>query len=221
MTSQIEKRAKILQSCLSNLKDSIELIGQYFIDEERDSQLATIKQLAEKYHDDEAKYDVSRAALDRTDKYFNSENNDEMVNVDDIYSRNAKECVTCIVPFEAHSNMKDIISALRSADSMPGPSSDANNSIILTQVKQLPIDPITKTQLQNPWKNTICGHAYEYSVIINYIKSKKGKAKCPYVGCTNGNVRKIDLIEDTNLSLKIQESQTNTSILQSSIEEID
>ncbi|GJQ73690.1 putative SUMO transferase [Trypoxylus dichotomus] len=219
---QNDRRAKIFQTCLGNLNECVELVGEYFMDDEKHSQLRIIEQLAKQYHEDRTKLDLSKAALKLTNDYFNSENNNQAINIDEVYNNSAKKCVNCIVPFAEHPDMKVIIDSLNNVSSVPGTSEKMNDEcLVLTQSIQLLVDPITKTELQNPWKNKVCGHVYEYSTIMDYINSKKGKGlKCPYVGCANANIRKADLVEDRNLLIKIQ-NQRNTTVLQNSIQEID
>jgi len=46
-------------------------------------------------------------------------------------------------------------------------------------------DPISQKVIVDPVRNTRCGHVYDRNTISVHIKATGGKAKCPYVGCTN------------------------------------
>ena len=62
---------------------------------------------------------------------------------------------------------------------------DACGEIIATQIIHT-IDPITRLEMKDPVKNTLCGHTYEKSSILQIIK-KNPKTKCPMAGCPNKN----------------------------------
>lgn len=44
------------------------------------------------------------------------------------------------------------------------------------------IDPISKTRIVDPIKNTVCGHTYDRESITQMLKINK-KTRCPVVGC--------------------------------------
>ncbi|KAF7632322.1 SP-RING-type domain-containing protein [Meloidogyne graminicola] len=49
-------------------------------------------------------------------------------------------------------------------------------------------DPITKKRIQEPVKNSICGHVYERESIIEHIRFQKSRRQlyqCPVQRCTN------------------------------------
>eukprot|EP00088_Acartia_fossae_P054006 TRINITY_DN6169_c0_g2_i3.p1 TRINITY_DN6169_c0_g2~~TRINITY_DN6169_c0_g2_i3.p1 ORF type:complete len:204 (+),score=12.50 TRINITY_DN6169_c0_g2_i3:40-651(+) len=68
-------------------------------------------------------------------------------------------------------------------------SKDDDLKIIKTRLNSL--DPITKKEIVNPWKNKYCGHVYEKETILAWIKSTRSRGKevkCPYAGCTQRNL---------------------------------
>ncbi|XP_023017339.1 uncharacterized protein [Leptinotarsa decemlineata] len=82
---------------------------------------------------------------------------------------------------------------------------ELSDSMMCSNVFTPPIDPITKTVVRNPYKNKRCKHVYEHGTIVGYIKQLKSKAKCPYIGCNNNQLRVTDLVADTSLQSQITE----------------
>ena len=80
---------------------------------------------------------------------------------------------------------------------------DSGDELISTQVVNT-IDPITRKEMTDPVKNTLCGHTYERDSILQLI-GKHPKTKCPMAGCANSNpVNQNHLIANTDLLRYIQ-----------------
>jgi E3 SUMO-protein ligase NSE2 len=66
------------------------------------------------------------------------------------------------------------------------------------------IDPMSKKQIRNPVRNSVCGHLYDKASIEDGIKTNS-RIKCPYIGCHNKNAVKLsDLKEDRELKRKLE-----------------
>lgn len=78
-----------------------------------------------------------------------------------------------------------------------------DDSLLCSNVFKPPIDPISKVVIKEPYKNTACGHYFDYATILNYIKERKGRAKCPYMGCANLNFRSEHLRLDKKMKEQI------------------
>lgn len=84
-----------------------------------------------------------------------------------------------------------------------------DNSILASQQFSVPLDPLTKQPISNPCRNSVCHHVYEHDVIMEYIvsekkRSKKKMCKCPYIGCSNGNLKVQDIVKDRELKSQIE-----------------
>ncbi|XP_065162027.1 E3 SUMO-protein ligase NSE2-like [Atheta coriaria] len=82
-----------------------------------------------------------------------------------------------------------------------------DRSFILSQVDYIPVDPITKNKICDPARNSVCNHVYEHDIIMDYLKQfyrkrLKKKVKCPYIGCSNKNVKAEHIIRDPELKKK-------------------
>ena len=62
---------------------------------------------------------------------------------------------------------------------------DDDGEVIATEMTST-IDPITRKEMTDPVKNTLCGHTYERNSIYQLI-TKHPKTKCPMAGCANLN----------------------------------
>lgn len=84
---------------------------------------------------------------------------------------------------------------------------EIDEDIAVTQSQRNFICPITQRELQCPVKNKVCGHSYEEEAIIKIIQTKhkqKKKARCPVVGCDNGDMNQSDLSTDSTLRRAIE-----------------
>jgi hypothetical protein len=59
--------------------------------------------------------------------------------------------------------------------------------------------PLTGTLLEDPVKNSVCGHAYSKAAILDHLRRAKGKV-CPMVGCHNRRVTMDQLVPDLELT---------------------
>ncbi|XP_051879118.1 E3 SUMO-protein ligase NSE2 [Pristis pectinata] len=84
---------------------------------------------------------------------------------------------------------------------------EIDEDIAVTQSQRNFICPITQREMECPVKNKVCGHSYEEEAIIKIIQTKhkqRKKARCPVVGCDNGDVNQSDLSMDTTLRRAIE-----------------
>ena len=85
---------------------------------------------------------------------------------------------------------------------------DDGGEIITTETVST-TDPITRKEMTNPIKNTLCGHTYERNSILQLI-SKNSKTKCPIAGCANRNaVTQNHLILNSDVLRLIQHKNRN------------
>ncbi|KAH3820805.1 E3 SUMO-protein ligase NSE2-like [Dreissena polymorpha] len=65
--------------------------------------------------------------------------------------------------------------------------------------------PYTGKVMECPMRNKHCGHSYERDGILQYIKQRQKKAKCPVVGCANEKpIVQEDLVENRELKRYIE-----------------
>ncbi|KAL4226175.1 hypothetical protein ACF0H5_014161 [Mactra antiquata] len=71
--------------------------------------------------------------------------------------------------------------------------------------------PYTGMQMVKPVTNKHCGHNYDKDGILQYIKQRKNKAKCPLGGCSNDKpIEPIDLEENKDLKRYIDRLNRKT-----------
>ena len=83
---------------------------------------------------------------------------------------------------------------------------DDDGEVVATETVST-IDPITRKEMTDPVKNTLCGHTYERNSIMQLI-SMNSKQKCPMAGCANKNpVTQNHLIANSDVSKLIQQNK--------------
>ena len=83
---------------------------------------------------------------------------------------------------------------------------DDDGEIIATETLSI-IDPITRKEMKDPVKNTLCGHTYERSSITQLI-SINPRQKCPMAGCANKTpVSLNNLIVNSDVLKLIQQNR--------------
>lgn len=82
----------------------------------------------------------------------------------------------------------------------PQPSCSVDDDVEMTQQTVNTKCPYTGKEMVMPMRNKICGHNYEKEGILQYIKQRKKKARCPLGGCSNEKpVELTDLEENREL----------------------
>ena len=62
--------------------------------------------------------------------------------------------------------------------------------------------PITGSLFQEPLKNKLCGHTYSKPGIQHWFANRK--TKCPIPGCANHSLTRSQLVDDVEMTLKLQ-----------------
>jgi Zinc-finger of the MIZ type in Nse subunit. len=57
--------------------------------------------------------------------------------------------------------------------------------------------------MENPVRNTVCGHVYDYSGIKFYMGSRRVR-QCPVPGCANRQVTMSQIEHDEEMQLKVK-----------------
>lgn len=71
--------------------------------------------------------------------------------------------------------------------------------------------PLTGTLLENPVKNSVCGHAYSKEAILDHLRRRGTKEKvCPMVGCHNRAVTLQQLVPDLELTQLVRRQKRRT-----------
>ena len=82
---------------------------------------------------------------------------------------------------------------------------DDDGEVVATETVST-IDPITRKEMTDPVKNTLCGHTYERSSITQLININS-KQKCPMAGCANKNPVTLNhLIANSDVLKLIQQN---------------
>ena len=81
----------------------------------------------------------------------------------------------------------------------------------MTETIVATLDPWTKQEIRQPYRNGRCGHLYDRSSLETVLQKRSRKPTCPYVGCTNKlPLRWEDLTEDSVTKNAIEKRKTQT-----------
>ncbi|XP_044758767.1 E3 SUMO-protein ligase NSE2-like [Coccinella septempunctata] len=197
----------ILGHCVDSLRSCKELSDKYLED---DTHLRSIiqKVTMEYVEENFDKEKADRALLKLKNDLNEHENAD--VDIEALYKKYVEEDETELIHNETDI-WKEIFSGTDIQEVLPKNErlSDANfdrvdDSLLCSNVFKPPIDPISKVVIKEPYKNLACGHYFDYGTILNYIKERRGRAKCPYVGCTNSNFRAEHLKLDERMKQQVE-----------------
>lgn len=73
--------------------------------------------------------------------------------------------------------------------------------------RQIPKDPITRTDIRIAVRSKVCGHVYDSESIDEYFTQRekaKKRVQCPQAGCTNRNMKRQDIETDEETNKLIQ-----------------
>lgn len=224
-----ENYEELVDNCVDQLKTWKKLIGKYLDDDEKAKEVEKLKKTATGFCEIDEQFNRHQKVFDKIDIYL--EHNDEdpsTVDVDKIFDEMLKNEPVSSTSNLSHNriwqtlfhNDEDIMIVEKKEKKQlrDNQFEEVDDSLLCSNVFTPPVDPISKVVIRNPFRNKKCKHVYEHLTIIDYIKQLGRKAKCPYIGCKNINLRTTDLVEDNELQSNItqyldtqQDSQTSDS----------
>ena len=190
-----DKSEVILKDFASMLQSCGELIHKYADKEKRD-QLASLRNMALNMYNSHHEHENNVAALNSTKQHFEDDSDNISNDVDEVYRKCIDQVHSVQISFEEHPTWSPVHKVLKKRDEEHG---DTNASVTISQCSGASIDPLTKKLIEQPCKNRVCGHVYEYKSIMEYLKGNKKRVNCPYVGCGNFRLRSSDICRDENL----------------------
>ena len=89
--------------------------------------------------------------------------------------------------------------------------SGGDQELVMTETHVATLDPWTRQEIRQPYRNGRCGHLYDRSSLESVLQTRAKKPTCPYVGCTNKTpLRWEDLTEDSVAKQAIEKRKTQT-----------
>ncbi|XP_034824490.1 E3 SUMO-protein ligase NSE2-like [Maniola hyperantus] len=200
--------ADLRKQCISSLYLCADNVLKY-LDEERDSELALLKNCVREYCTMEAMQDLEAQALVKATRETDVSSVDCL---DEKYNAHLQSMqAQRRQNIDNHPFMLEFEKRIRTAQLTS--SQNLNESdIAITETHEAFLDPITKKPIEDPVRNTNCGHVYERAAILSHVQ-QRNKAKCPVVGCGNREpVQLSHLVDDDALRMRLSASN-NRSIL--------
>ncbi|CAF4754360.1 unnamed protein product [Pieris macdunnoughi] len=205
------------KQCLSSLYSCTENISKY-LDVERSSEYEKMKLHVKEYCLMEAREDVAAQALEKAKGEIDASNVDSL---DTKFESNLRIMAKNSLTVDRHPYMlefkKHVEKAMQSAKS-----NIDDSDIAITESQTIYNDPFTKKSIEDPVRNSMCGHIYEKEVIMKIIQKNKKGIKCPVAGCGNRNLIKAKhLISDEELKFRMTLTHHSTMVQERSIMELN
>ncbi|XP_060801039.1 E3 SUMO-protein ligase NSE2 [Amyelois transitella] len=206
---------ELRKQCIASLYLCTDNICKY-LDDEKKAEFDKLKTLVGEYCYQEAQQEVAIQALEKAKRETDSD-------VDSLESR-FKENLTSLAGKRAdvnkHPFMIEINKRYQQAQQVARQNLDESD-LAITETQDRYIDPITKKPIEDPVKNTVCGHIYERDSIMNLI-NRNNRTKCPVAGCGNkGPIKKQHLLSDEELKFRMTITQHSTMIQERSVMNLD
>ncbi|GFS17408.1 E3 SUMO-protein ligase NSE2 [Elysia marginata] len=96
--------------------------------------------------------------------------------------------------FTDSGTIEEQLASLRAA--LTGSAEESQGELAMTEMDINIRCPYTGCTMQDPVRNILCGHVYDRTGILTYVKQKKSKAKCPVGGCGNTEPIQESHLED-------------------------
>ncbi|XP_045520682.1 E3 SUMO-protein ligase NSE2-like isoform X1 [Pieris brassicae] len=209
--------ADLRKQCLSSLYSCTENISKY-LDAERSSEYEKMKLYVKEYCLMEAQEDVAAQALEKAKGEINASNVDSL---NTNFESNLRSMAKNNLTVDRHPYMLKFKKLVEKE--MKSTRSNLDDSDIAITASQTTYnDPFTKKAIEDPVKNSLCGHIYEKEVIMNIIQKKKKGIKCPVAGCGNKNlIQTKHLVSDDELKFRMTLTHHSTMVQERSIMELN
>ncbi|KAJ8950597.1 hypothetical protein NQ314_007822 [Rhamnusium bicolor] len=193
--SLLERHEQILDNCVASLKTWKQLIVDYLDGEDRDAELNKLEQVTKDYCHITNNFQKSVKVLQKVEEQLNDDEGSPK-DVDQLYKDNLENVPTPSGEdymanefwqniFSGRSDVMEVKQKENKLDESQF--EELGDSLLCSNVFTPPIDPISK----------------KYSMIVDYIKQQKRKAKCPYIGCKSNHLAVTDLVIDAQLQSQI------------------
>lgn len=212
-----QERNEIFSDCVDSLKLWKELIYKYADDDSGITQ--QLEEVVKDYCRTDYEASVAEKAcaevVSQVEEISNNNNSQERLDIDQLYQNKLTSIQNSSFNPEQHQIWKEIMLNERSELDVEEvqPEVQNNQSMVYEEVQDQvfcsttaftpSVDPISKKAIQDAYKSRTCGHIYEYKFILQYIKSMKNKAKCPFIGCGNKSLTLTELFKDQDTQDKI------------------
>ncbi|OWR49078.1 E3 SUMO-protein ligase NSE2 [Danaus plexippus plexippus] len=186
------------KQCVSNLYKCSENVIKNF-QEEQEEKLTTLKFYLERYCIHEAEQNVLREVSEKIKSDSNASNINSINKRFDKYLKD----MTKRVKVKDHPSMLKMMKVIEKGQTFRDGNLDESD-VAITQTEEAFIDPLTMRVIQDPVRNTLCGHVYEREAIIAHIRGRKKKTLCPVVGCRNTEPLRVEqLVPDEDIRLRV------------------
>ncbi|KAI8428512.1 hypothetical protein MSG28_007299 [Choristoneura fumiferana] len=202
--------ADLRKQCITSLYLCSDNISKY-LEDNKEAEFAKLKSYVEDYCILESQQEEAIQALERAKRETDASNVDTL---QERFDANLQSLANTRSNVNNHPYMMEIKKRIQRGMQMSRNNLEESDMAI-TESDNRPIDPITKRPIEDPVKNTVCGHIYDREAIMNLLNLKK-KIKCPVAGCGNRNpINPNQLISDEELKFQMSLNTHSTMIQQS------
>lgn len=208
-----ENEEVLMEKCVDKIKSCRKLITKYLDEDEKIVEMEKLKTLVHDFCEIDEKFKRNEKAFEKLDNHLDGIEDPTNIDVDKLFleilnsepkssSINTSHNKIWQTVFDNEGDIM-IVEKKKIKQLRDNQFEEVDDSLLCSNVFTPPVDPISKAVIRNPYRNKKCKHVYEYSTITDYIQQLKYKAKCPYIGCSNNQLRGKDLVEDNQLQSHI------------------
>lgn len=178
---------------------SSDLVSEYFEGDEKNQILSELGKTVEELCATDKQFKVSCKCLSKLEETEGHCTYNELKTaLKESLEKNREKGKLDFKKHERHIEWKEKLNAVITE-------SAEDEDLVCTEADINIIDPYTKALIQNPIKNKLCGHHYEKTSILSLLQAQKKAIVCPYSGCRSRKFTEADLIEDRQLTRKVQQ----------------
>lgn len=223
-----DHETELIETCVNQLKSWKSLIAKYLDEDERAVEMDKLRSVVEGIAEVDIQFKKNQNTFVKIDEYLDEHSDPGNVDVDKLFnefynnqpSSSEANITNSHVWKEVIQDEDEIVFVEKKVKKLNDNNFDTvDDSLLCSNVFTPPVDPISKAIIKNPYRNKRCNHVYEYDTITIYINQLRHRAKCPYIGCSNKNLKMSDLREDNDLQMTITQYLDEHEGSQSSSEE--
>ncbi|XP_041976435.1 E3 SUMO-protein ligase NSE2-like [Aricia agestis] len=208
--------ATLRKQCITSLYLCTDNVSKY-LEAEKETEFNKLKGYVEEYCLLEAQQDVAFQALEKAKNETDASN---VESLDARFSEHLSGMASRRLNVRNHPYMLELDKRIKKGLQNARPNLDESD-LAITESQERYVDPITKKPIEDPVRNSLCGHIYERQTIMELI-NKKNRVRCPVAGCGHREpLQPHHLLCDEELRFRVALTLHSTAVAERSTMDLD